>query len=335
MNSMRRVGALLLSAWAALALSACAPRLQETGPFTGEGHIEDGALVARDGARLPLRRWLPDYGPRAVVAALHGFNDYSNAFEAPATTWSARGIATYAIDQRGFGQAPHPGVWAGTEAMVQDLAALCHALRRRHPRVPLFLMGESMGGAVILAALGRRVDVGAAGAVLVAPAVWDRRHLGPFRSGILWLSAHTVPWFPVTAEGLAVTPSDNVAMLRALGRDPLVIKSTRIDAIWGLVNLMDEAYAAAAHVDIPVLLLYGTRDDIIPSEPTRETVAALGANGKLQAAFYPSGYHMLLRDLNAEIPTRDVAAWMLDPGTPIPSGADRAAIPRIDSSEIK
>ena len=45
--------------------------------------LSDTQFMTRDGLALPLRAWLPEDGaPRAVVLALHGFNDYSKAFEA-------------------------------------------------------------------------------------------------------------------------------------------------------------------------------------------------------------------------------------------------------------
>lgn len=302
-------GALVLLA---LALAACAPRLQPSGPFTEAPRIEGGALVARDGAKLPLRVWEPEGEARAVAVALHGFNDYAHAFDRPARAWAERGIVTYAMDQRGFGAAPEPGIWAGIEAMTDDLSALAAVARARHPGLALYLVGDSMGGAVVLTALARRDDLDPAGAVLIAPAVWGRDWLGPFKSGALWLSAHAVPWFRATAEGLGVTPSDNEEMLIALARDPLVIKATRMDAIWGLVNLMDAAAASASRVKTPVLLMYGTRDEVIPEEPTRAAIAALEAGGRARAVFYDGGYHMLLRDLGAEKPIADAAIWMLD-----------------------
>lgn len=309
------------------ALNACAPRMQASGPFTGTPRIEANAFIARDGARLPLRSWKPAGTPRIVVAALHGFNDYSRAFDVPAVSWAGVGIATYAIDQRGFGAAPQPGLWAGSAAMIDDLVTLVDVLAHRHPGVPLYLAGDSMGGAVVLAALAARPDLRPAGALLIAPAVWGRDYLGPFKSAALWLSAHTVPWFRATAEGLAVVPSDNEEMLRRLARDPLVIKATRIDAIWGLVNLMDEALAATEKVDLPLLLLYGRRDEIIPAAPTRQAMARLSKNGKTRAAFYDKGYHMLLRDLGAAVPTADAAAWFLSPTAALPSAADRRPAP--------
>ncbi|MCZ6814328.1 MAG: hypothetical protein O7F14_09765, partial [Alphaproteobacteria bacterium] len=36
-----------------LTLGACAPRLQESGPMTGQARIVGDHLIARDGARLP------------------------------------------------------------------------------------------------------------------------------------------------------------------------------------------------------------------------------------------------------------------------------------------
>jgi hypothetical protein len=42
-------------------------------------------------------------------------------------------------------------------------------------------------------------------------------------------------------------------------------------------------------------------------------------------AFYPSGYHLLLRDLGRAGPISDVIDWLLVPAAPLPSGAEAAA----------
>ncbi|MDX1485283.1 MAG: alpha/beta hydrolase [Alphaproteobacteria bacterium] len=308
-----------------LLTAACAPRLQPTGAMTGTAEIVDGAFIARDRARLPLTRWAPEaQEPRAVIVALHGFNDYSNAFAEAAETWAASGIVTYAIDQRGFGRSPHRRLWAGVDAMVHDARGLVDAARRRHPGLPVYLLGDSMGGAVAMVALARPPPLPVAGAVLVAPAVWGRRHLGALGRASLWLAAHTVPWLGLRPEGLEIRPSDNLAMLRRLAKDELIIKFTRVDALWGLVNLMDAAYGAADAIDTPLLLLYGANDEVIPKEPTREVLKTLLARGA-RAAYYAKGYHMLLRDLDGTAVAMDVAAWIENPSKPLPSGADAAA----------
>jgi acylglycerol lipase len=138
-------------------LAACAPRLQPPGDQISTPAIapNESTWQAGDGRILPLRRWLPGQElngqqPKAVVLAMHGFNDYSNAFTEAAEWWAGQGIATYASDQRGFGRAPFTGYWSGEDRMADDLAELHALLRRQHPGAPVYWLGESMGGAVVL-----------------------------------------------------------------------------------------------------------------------------------------------------------------------------------------
>jgi acylglycerol lipase len=297
------------------------------------------AFIAADGAVLPLRRWLPPDEPRAVILALHGFNDYSNAFADAGRAWAAAGIATYAYDQRGFGGAPERGLWAGARQLAGDAVDAVHLLRQRYPGIPIYLVGESMGGAVtILAASGRAgapvpsVD----GVILVAPAVWGRATMSVFERVGLWLAdlMPTVQWSPNLLP-VRISPSDNIPMLRALGADPLVIKRTRADTLNGLVDLMSAALSAAPWLDASVLLLYGERDEIVPRAPIERFVAALPprARAHQRVALYPHGYHMLLRDLGAAAPIADVAAWIGSATAPLPSGADRDAPMRLTGTE--
>ncbi len=314
---------------------AATPPSIATAPAAAGPALAADAVIAADGARLPLRRWLPPGEPRAVILALHGFNDYSNAFAAPGTAWAAAGIATYAYDQRGFGGAPERGRWAGARQLAGDAAEAARLLRQRHPGIPLYLLGESMGGAIaILAASGRsgapvpKVD----GVILVAPAVWGRATMSVFERVGLWLADFlpAIEWSPNLLP-VQISPSDNIAMLRALGADPLVIKRTRADTLNGLVDLMSAALNAAPWLDAPVLLLYGERDEIVPREPMARFVAALPsrARHRERVALYPKGYHMLLRDLGAAAPIGDIAAWIGGSAAALPSGADADARRRL------
>jgi acylglycerol lipase len=257
-----------------------------------------------------------------VLIALHGFNDYGNFFADPGKYLAARGVAAYAYDQRSFGDSPNRGFWPGVPALIDDLKDAVAAVRARHRGVPLYLLGASMGGAVAMLAMGSPDPPGVDGVILTAPAVWGRATMPFYQRWALWLGAHTVPWLKVSGRGLKITASDNRDMLLALGRDPLVIKETRIDAIYGLVNLMDAALEAGAGVPGPALILYGAHDEIIPKEPMGRIIGALGVAKRL--ALYEGGYHMLLRDLRAKVVWADIAVWIADTSAPLPSGADGA-----------
>lgn len=312
-----------------LVVAACMPRYLPAGPpvtapaldITADG----GALTMADGPRLPLRSWLPDQPPTAVILALHGFNDYSNAFDEPGKYWAARGLATYAYDQRGFGRAPDRGRWAGSETYIDDLRTAAALLRARHPALPLYILGESMGGAILLTAMTGERPPSADGVILVAPAVWDRSHMPFYQTWALWLASHTLPWMQLSAKGLDIMPSDNIDMLRKLSADPLVIKETRIDTIRGLVDLMDEAFGRSPQLTTRSLSLYGLRDEVVPKAPTLDMMARLPRDGRHQLAVYSRGFHMLLRDLQAELVLADIFSWITTPAQPLPSRADAAA----------
>ncbi|HEY4134455.1 MAG TPA: alpha/beta hydrolase [Alphaproteobacteria bacterium] len=329
---------------AGLSLSACAPRFVPAGPPVTAPALDLAAdapaLVTADGLRLPLRSWQPSSpanggAPKAMILALHGFNDYSNAFEDAGAFWAARGIATYAYDQRGFGAAADTGRWAGLPAYVDDLRTAAALLRARHPGVPLFILGESMGGAIVMSAMTNDDPPTADGVILVAPAVWDRSHMPFYQTVPLWLATHTVPWMRLSASGLDILPSDNIDMLRKLSADPLVIKSTRIDTIGGLVDLMDTAFDAAAKLGVPSLVLYGNRDEVVPKEPTLDMMAKLPRTGGHTVAIYSHGYHMLLRDLQGEAVMADILSWIAAPAGGLPSGADAAASRELTSAPAK
>ena len=294
----------------------------------GPRGVFDGAMfVAADGARLPLRRWLPADGARAVILALHGFGDYSNAFDMPGRRWAERGIATYAYDQRGFGAAPGHGRWAGGARLAADAILASRILRQMYPGRPLYLLGESMGGAVATVATTGAEGLPAAdvdGVILSAPAVWGWTTMDFLPRLALFAAARLFPDSTVSGRGLRIRASDNVPMLEALGRDPLVFKGSRVDTVYGLVDLMDEAFAAASRLVLPTLILYGAHDEVIAAPPVAEFVAHLppAPLHRRRLAYYQEGYHLLLRDLEGPTVAGDVASWALDRGAPLPSHAD-------------
>jgi alpha-beta hydrolase superfamily lysophospholipase len=305
-----------------LLLMSCAPTFAPAVEGSVSPAVTDEAIVARDGAHLPLRRWEATGAyagkPRAVIVALHGMSDYSNAFAMPGAVWAKEGITTLAYDQRGFGRSDRPGIWAGADSMRSDLNDAVAAAKARYPGVPVFALGESMGGAVVLSALGTAQPPAVDGVILVAPAVWSRGDMPMLYRVALFLGAHILPNMILPNSAAArvkkIMASDNIPMLIALGKDPLFQKETRTASLYGLVNLMDEARTAPERITAapPILILYGAKDQIIPAKPTEAVIAAL--KDKAQVKHYENGYHMLLRDLEGETVDRDIAGWILGQG---------------------
>jgi len=274
-----------------------------------------------DGYRLPLSVWRPSGEPQAIVLGLHGFNDYRSAFSAPAEFLAANHIMTYAYDQRGFGETAQRGIWPGEGVLQRDARTMLQLLCESYPGIPLYLLGESMGGAVVMDTIQDPESTCLSGVILVAPAVWGWQTMPVWQRSALWLAAHTAPGYTLTGEGLEITPSDNIEMLRALGRDPLVIKATRIDAMFGLTNLMESALHSDQPSTLPALILYGEKDEIIPPNSLCELLEGLPdpQAASWRMVLYPEGYHMLTRDLQAAVVLQDMLAWIHDPSASLPS----------------
>ncbi|MFC0407392.1 alpha/beta fold hydrolase [Roseomonas elaeocarpi] len=322
-------------------LAGCGPYVAEMGPplvapALLAGPASDpagGALIAGDGAALPVRIYRPEGPPRGVILAIHGLNDASRDFMEPDTAplLTAGGQLVYAYDQRGFGRAPDRGLWPGTDALVADARAMVAALRARYPELPLTVLGESMGGAVALLAATQEPVPPIDRLVLSAPALWSRREIGPVASGVLGALAYGLPALSFPASGGNIRASDNEAALRRFSTDPLTLKQTRADVGYGLFDLMDRAVAALPRCcRMPAILLHGEHDRLVPGGVLRRALDAggetpEGTQGTLRLAVYPDGWHLLLRDRNREVVARDVLSFLQDPQAPLPSGAETRA----------
>lgn len=308
-------------------LCSCMPVIHPQGPKIYQGEIRAQEFITADRTKLPLRQWQPaTKNPAAVIIALHGFNDYSAFFHKPAQYFQQQNIASYAYDLRGFGGAENPGLWAGYQTYSEDLALFTGLIAKKHPDTPIYLLGESMGAAVVIVTAAETKMPQLAGIILASPALWAREFMPWYQSSLLWLLSYTLPWLTLTGESVGVIASDNIEMLRALGRDPLVIKETRVEAVHGLTDLMDEAMAKARNLNVKTLMLYGEKDEIIPVAPTHQFINDFlqqGADQKMIAC-YKNGYHLLLRDLQAPLIWKDLKTWiMADRQQFLPSGAEK------------
>ncbi len=287
--------------------------------------LNDDHVLTADGYRLPLRRWLPRGEIEAVVLGLHGFNDYGNVFHyLQETVVDAGSIAIYAYDQRGFGETERPGIWAGQETLVDDAQTVATLLRDRYPDRPLFLMGESMGAAVVLLALANGNSLPVDGAVLMAPAVWGTDTMPWYQRFGLWVAVRLMPGKYFSSESvrrMGKRASDDAEIMRELGKDPLVLKGARVDTLHGVSELMQEA-SRVVSVPVPSQILYGLNDQIIPSEPVCNWLRRLSQSAptEMRIVLYPNGYHMLTRYSNRASVMADIAAWLRGPASSLPSG---------------
>ena len=337
-----------------LLASACAPLQQgalryEATPAPG---FSDHWFVSFDGARLGLDVYAPhaagggagpcDAGkginlatevstcaaaaaiyahePDVVIIAIHGMNDYAGAFRSAGTWWSAHGAMVYAYDQRGFGRSPNWMIWPSHDVMRKDVETAVALARELHPHAKIAVVGESMGAAVATTAFADDPAIDADALILSGPGLRGWGVLPWFYSASLWVSSHVRPdWVVVPPKGMKIVATDNNAKLREMWFDPYVQKSNRIDSVYGVVSIMEEADQKIDRLParVPTLMLYGANDQIIPPEGVERAVKRMPSHVK--TAYYPKGYHMLMNDLQAESVWSDILAFVRKPSDPLPS----------------
>ncbi len=309
-------------------LTGCAgPVLQTPGPAASVPQLTAYQEIADDGYRLPLRHWPAADETEIVVLAVHGFNDHAGSFDVMAQALTPHGIEVYAHDQRGFGTTDQRRIWAGHSRLSDDVIMLTKLLRERHPDTPLYVIGKSMGAAIVLLAMTADTPPPVDGSVLIAPAVWGTETMPWYQRAGLWLGVRLMPQttFSIrTTRRLGIEPTDDEEIKRQLADDPLILRSARIDTLAALTNTMGLALQASNRLPSPALILYGDEDQVIPTAAYCALLERLPQDDAIRLAFYPGGYHMLTRYSQRERTERDIIAWLHDPAAKLPSGLEVA-----------
>jgi len=115
----------------------------------------DFAFRTVDGADLHVSGWAIEE-PKAIVQVLHGMAEYGSRYARLAEALGAAGYTTYAHDHRGHGKSVANGVPPGHMAdddswnrIVEDAHGVNQEIAKRHPGVPIIVLGHSMGSWVL------------------------------------------------------------------------------------------------------------------------------------------------------------------------------------------
>lgn len=271
------------------------------------------ASPAFDAGKLPLeptlRQWQPDNPPEAVILALHSFGDFSAAYSQLGPTFKDQGLYLESYDQAGFGDRQFEGRWAGEQQLVHEAAQRIQHLCEVYQQ-PVFVMGESLGGAVAILAALQQPDC-VAGLVLSGPAVREGIRMRYGWNLAIATAAALAPGYRVSVERDPHDPRLNETSAARLAHDPRVMRQVRMDSYWGLIQLADSAsdqVTGLIPADIPVLLLYGEEDSSVPEAG----ILALRAHLSQQLTYHTieQGPHLLLQGAQWQSTSRLVMQWI-------------------------
>ncbi len=268
----------------------------------------DGRLGGVRGVELYWQGWLPDGPPTGVVLLCHGLGEHSGRYGNVVDALVPDGWAVYGLDHRGH------GLSGGRRAHLDrydDWLADYDTFRKhvvaRHPGLPVFLLGHSMGGQVALAyALDHQAEL--AGLVLSAPALASNA-IPKAAVPVLKALAKVAP--TLRPAGIDATKvSKDPAVVAAYQADPLVHQGNPTlglsSALFAQFDVLPER---ARGLTLPLLLQHGTLDVLTDPAGTRALEAASGSPDQT-VHWYEGLWHEIYNEPERDKPLSDLRDWL-------------------------
>jgi alpha-beta hydrolase superfamily lysophospholipase len=270
---------------------------------------EEWNWKTRDGLEMYAGEWLPEDKARGTICLVHGVGEHIGRYQWISETLNRAGYILTGFDLRGFGKSQGKrGFTPSLEAYFDDIDAFLAQVDQRHPGLPRFLLGHSMGATLVLVYPPARHPA-IRGVIALAPGL--KTQIGDQKLKLLLtkIFGKIYPTFTLPS-GLDIPE---------ICRDPQVIKDyindplvhTRATAGWGLAMLkaLDLAYQSAPQFPVPLLLMHGTEDKVAyPSSSL--SYAELAPKDKVTLKMWEGFKHELHNDPEREQVFKFIVEWL-------------------------
>lgn len=268
----------------------------------------DGSLAGVGGVELYWQGWLPDGEVRAVLLLAHGLGEHSGRYATVVDTLVPDGWAVYGVDHRGHGRSGGPRAHVERyDHWLADFDAFRRAVVARHPGLPVFLLGHSMGGQIALAyALDHQDDL--AGLVLSAPALANTS-----------VPRAALPALRALARA-APRLRPRVLDLNKISKDPEVVAAYHADPLVhhghatlglsaALLAQFDVLPERARELRLPLLIMHGTLDELTDPAGSRRLEATSGSPDQT-VRWYDGLWHEIFNEPERDRPLTDLREWL-------------------------
>ena len=267
----------------------------------------EGTFTGAGGLELVYQCWRPE-APRGVLAIVHGIGEHSGRYPNVVSYLVERGYAVYGFDQRGHGRSPgqrgHVDAFADLREDVQAFLAMVSSAE---PGRPLFLMGHSLGGLIVLNYVLYHPE-GLQGVIASGPAL-AQTGVSPFLMSLARFLSRIWPRFSLDTNLDATAISRDQAVVAAYQHDPLVHSKATARLGAEMAAAMEWTQAHAADLHLPLLILHGGADRLVPPEASRVFFENVTFADK-ERHEYEGGFHEPHNDIHHQQVMADLERWL-------------------------
>ncbi len=259
-------------------------------------------FVNSTGLKLCYRSFLPKSPPiEKLIIACHGMAaeaDYFILFADQIVEQT--GTAIYAMDYRGHGRSDgQRGDIKNFQGIIDDFKEFIEFIQPKHPEIPLFILGESMGGIVSLNLVSQNPEL-FKGIIEFAPAV--RVKTSSFSIKELFRLLGGLFIYPFKPSKLIFKTKGNESVgirVEAHQRfdfeNPYHLEAVSLRYILQLNKYLKKAAKSGPSIVVPIIIFQGEGDNQVSAEGVAEFFDTIASEDK-ELILVPEAYHVLSTD---------------------------------------
>ncbi len=270
---------------------------------------QHGLFQGTGGFALFEQSWFPGDDVKAVVLLVHGLGEHSSRYEHVAEFLTSKGIGIETFDLRGHGKSDGVRAYVRSfDEYLQDVEIFYSRVLGRHPGLPLFIYGHSMGATIgALYVITRNPDIN-----------------GVLLSGILLKMGDDIPPILIKMSSIIgkYAPKMKTTKLAAncMSRDPKVVENYDNDPLnyragipartgLELIIAMRRIQIQMDNITLPIMVMHGSSDKVTNPDGSIDLYEAVGSNDKT-LKMYNGFYHEIHNEPDKQKVFNDIVNWI-------------------------
>ncbi len=251
----------------------------------------------------------PAKDPAVVLLFIHGMGAHGGRWDSCAEFFARNGIASAAIDLRGFGRTTQArGHIDSFSVYVDDVVALRGVLKEKYPQAKVTLVGESMGALIACQAALREPGL-FHGLVCLAPAFKAKVKV-PL--GMAVSAAVLSVLNPYKQYCLPFSPgmlTRDLPYQEKMGSDQREQRCVSAGLLGNFLKAQAQVKRGAPLLSVPLLFILAGSDVVVSNAAARSLFKKISYQDK-KLIEHPHMFHALSIDVGKEKVFEDILSWM-------------------------